>query len=110
MTNSQIILLSFCALAFTAIGAVVLFGTNYNLNRIKNKTVGDGQHGTARFADRREIKRAYRFVPYRARQWREGNALPTEQGLIVGSVRKAGRLAALVDSADVHALMIGVRA
>lgn len=107
MTNSQIILLSFCALAFTAIGAVVLFGANYNLNRIKNKTVGDGQHGTARFADRREIKRAYRFVPYRARQWREGNALPTEQGLIVGSVRKAGRLAALVDSADVHALMIG---
>ncbi|MEA4912535.1 MAG: type IV secretory system conjugative DNA transfer family protein [Oscillospiraceae bacterium] len=107
MTTSQIALLVLCALAFMTIGALILFGDNYNLNRIKNKTVGDGQHGTARFAAKSEIKRAYRFVPYRAKLWREGEMLPSEQGLIVGSVKKAGGITALVDSADVHALMIG---
>ena len=30
---------------------------NYSLNGIKSKTVGDGQHGTARWATTQEIKR-----------------------------------------------------
>jgi hypothetical protein len=38
---------------------------NYSLNNIKNKTVGDGQHGTARWATPKEIQKTYRIVPYR---------------------------------------------
>lgn len=30
---------------------------NYSLNGIKSKTVGDGQHGTARWATTQEVKR-----------------------------------------------------
>lgn len=32
-------------------------GNHYSLNRIKNKTVGQGQYGTARWANKKEIKR-----------------------------------------------------
>ena len=36
---------------------------NYSLNGIKSKTVGDGQHGTARWATTQEIKKSYASVP-----------------------------------------------
>ena len=87
---------------------------NYSLNNIKNKTVGDGQHGTARWATSKEIQKTYRIVPYRPQQWRRGKDLPTEQGIVLGSVgggkrASAGRsnIRALVDSDDIHCLMIG---
>ena len=32
-------------------------GNYYSLNRIKNKTVGQGQHGTARWATKKEVKK-----------------------------------------------------
>ena len=35
---------------------VTLLAHIYNLNHIKSKTVGDGQHGTARWANKSEIK------------------------------------------------------
>ena len=59
---------------------------NYSLNNFKSKTVGDGQHGTARWATPREISKTYRKVPFRPRRWRKGEDLPTEQGLVLGSV------------------------
>ena len=36
----------------------------YNLNGIKSKTVGDGQHGAARFATGQELLRTFKKVPY----------------------------------------------
>ena len=88
---------------------------NYSLNNIKNKTVGDGQHGTARWATPKEIQKTYRIVPYRPQQWRWGKELPTEQGIVLGSVGGGGKrvsagqskIRALVDSDDIHCLMIG---
>ena len=47
---------------FTVLGLISLFAHIYNLNNIKSKTVGDGQHGTARFADKREIRKTYKQV------------------------------------------------
>lgn len=44
-------------LLFAFIATVMALSNRYNLNNIKNKTVGDGQHGTARWARRGEIKR-----------------------------------------------------
>ena len=92
---------------------VVVFGglslvTNYyNLNGIKNRPVGDGQHGTARFATPAEIKQTYVAVPYEVEKWRKGIDRPTHQGLILGSEERLGKLYALVDTGDVHCLMIG---
>ena len=42
----------------------------YNLNHIKSKTVGDGQHGTARWATKKEIKQTYQHVPFTPNKWR----------------------------------------
>ncbi|MGN0424489.1 MAG: VirD4-like conjugal transfer protein, CD1115 family [Acetatifactor sp.] len=92
---------------------VVVFGglslvTNYyNLDGIKNRPVGDGQHGTARFATPAEIRQTYVTVPYEVEKWRKGIDRPTQQGLILGSEERLGRLYALVDTGDVHCLMIG---
>ena len=66
--------------------AVSFLSKNYSLNNFKSKTVGDGQHGTARWATPREISKTYRTVPFRPRRWRKGEDLPTEQGLVLGSV------------------------
>lgn len=104
------------AVMFTILGLISLLAHIYNLNNIKARTVGDGQHGTARFADKREIRKTYKHVLYEPKIWREqakngeqptmpdGNPLP--QGIIVGCKGKS-KTVALVDDQDVHALMIG---
>lgn len=101
---------------FTVLGLISLLAHIYNLNNIKSKTVGDGQHGTARFADKREIRKTYKQVPFTPKLWRkqaESGATPTTvdgkdlpQGIVVGCRGKAKTIA-LVDDQDVHALMIG---
>ncbi len=101
---------------FTVLGLISLLAHIYNLNNIKSKTVGDGQHGTARFADKREIRKTYKQVSFTPKRWRkqaesgetpttvDGKSLP--QGIVVGCRGKAETIA-LVDDQDVHALMIG---
>ena len=81
--------------------------SNYSLNGIKSKTVGDGQHGTARWATTQEIKKSYASVPFDVANWRAGKNLPAVQGLILGSTQRGKQLDALVDRDDVHCLMIG---
>ena len=46
-------------------------GHMFNLNSIKSKTVGDGQHGTSRWAANKEIKQMYRFVRFTPGKWRK---------------------------------------
>lgn len=92
---------------FAVIGGLSLLAHYYTLNGIKSRTVGDGQHGTARFATKQEIEETYVHVPYEPEQWRKGECLPAAQGLILGSVERAGKLYALVDTGDIHCLMIG---
>ena len=95
-------------LAFCVFGAVALFGNSGNLDGIKSKTVGDGQHGTARWATDQEIKKTYPHIPFTPAAWREGKNLPTQQGIILGSiyVQRKELTTALVDCDDVHCLMI----
>lgn len=54
------------------IGCLTLLNNRYTLNNIKSKTVGDGQHGTARWATDAEIRKAYALVPFQAASWRRG--------------------------------------
>lgn len=95
------------AVMFSVIGGLSLLAHYYTLNGIKSKTVGDGQYGTARFATKKEIAKTYVEVAYEPEKWRQGKNLPTVQGLVLGSIEKAGKLYALVDIGDVHCLMIG---
>ena len=92
---------------FSVIGGLSMLAHYYTLDGIKSKTVGDGQHGTARFATEKEIKETYVFVPYEPESWRQGENLPKEQGLVVGYQKRGKSITALVDKGDIHCLMIG---
>lgn len=108
MQTHQIVLFVCIGLGmFAVIGGLTLLSNYYTLNGIKSRTVGDGQHGTARFATEKEIRETYAHVPYQPEKWRKGESLPSEQGLVVGYKKKGGAVIALVDSGDIHCLMIG---
>ena len=80
----------------------------YSMRGIKNKTVGDGQHGTARWATRKEVKDVYKHVPFKPKEWRDDpDTRPTEQGIVVGCKTQGSETVALVDTGDVHCMMVG---
>lgn len=116
---------------FCILGGVTLLAHIYNLNSIKSKTVGDGQHGTARWATKSEIRKIYNHIPFTPKKWRKQaakgetptvsrivkrrffkkkNEEPEEalpQGIVVGCTGGKHHTTAMVDTGDVHALMIG---
>ena len=57
---------------FLVIGGLSMMSHHYTLGNIKSRTVGDGQHGTARWATDKEIKQTYAHVPFKVREWRSG--------------------------------------
>lgn len=120
---------------FATLGLIAGLSGMYSLN-IRAKTVGHGQHGTARWATKGEIKKTYTHVRFEPELWRKGEHLPAEQGIVVGCLTRRHRLGnalravrnvmvvkllrkshaipktadettALVDTGDVHAVMIG---
>lgn len=90
---------------------IAVFSDNTGINGIKSRQVGDGQHGTARWATKKEMEKAYLHLPFLPEQWRKGEKRPKEQGLVVGSVVGGlpwkQKTTALIDTGDVHCLMIG---
>ena len=123
MSGITILIIAAAAMIFT-LGGVSLLAHIYTLNNIKSKTVGDGQHGSARWATRSEIKRFYRHIPFTPDKWRKqarNGEKPTyrltnrrketeeelPQGIIVGCKGGKKKTTAMVDTGDVHALMIG---
>lgn len=123
MSGITILIIAATAMACT-LGGVSLLAHVYTLNNIKSKTVGDGQHGSARWATKSEIKRVYRHIPFTPDKWREqarNGEKPTytggkrkrtreeelPQGIIVGCKGGKKNTTAMVDTGDVHALMIG---
>ena len=107
MNNDTWMLILLLAVVFGALVATTTFSGRGSLDSIKSKTVGDGQHGTARWATPGEIKKTFRSVPFQTALWRKGERLPDAQGLVLGCTGKKGQLTALVDSDDIHCLMIG---
>lgn len=120
------------AVMFCVLGGITLLAHIYNLNSIKSRTVGDGQHGTARWATKSEIRKTYRHIPFTPEKWRkqaENGQTPTAsrivkrslfkkkrnepteeslpQGIVVGCSGGKFGTTALVDTGDVHVLMIG---
>ena len=123
MSGITILIIAATAMACT-LGGVSLLAHVYTLNNIKSKTVGDGQHGSARWATKSEIKRVYRHIPFTPDKWRaqaKNGEKPTytggkrkktreeelPQGIIVGCKGGKKNTTAMVDTGDVHALMIG---
>lgn len=92
-------------LMFLIIGGLAFISHYYTLNGIKSKTVGDGQHGTARWATKQEIRQTYAHIPFEPELWRQGKNLPDQQGLILGCEGPKGHVTAVVDTDDIHALV-----
>ena len=103
----QFIVLIAAALALLVMAGVSFLSGRGSLNSIKYKPVGDGQHGTARWAVPAEIGKTFHRVPFHPARWRRGEDLPQVQGLVLGSQGRKGKVTALVDSDDIHCLMIG---
>ena len=124
-------LILIAAVMFCVFGGITLLAHIYNLNNIKSKTVGDGQHGTARWATKSEIRKTYRHITFTPKKWRSQAAkgeMPTvsritnhrffkkkkeepeealPQGIVVGCSGGKFGTTALIDTGDVHVLMIG---
>lgn len=124
-------LIIIAAVMACTLGGVTLLAHIYNLNHIKSKTVGDGQHGTARWATKSEIRRTYKLIPFTPDKWREQarngevpsvtrtvkkklfakgkqktEEIPLPQGIVAGC-KGSKNTVAMIDTGDVHALMIG---
>ncbi len=99
-----------CASLLLALFLVTKLLGGKSLNRIKARTVGHGQHGSARWATRREIKSYYTMVPYESQKWRtQPEIRPTQPGFVLGSFqhgRHGKKITAWVDAGDSHAMMI----
>ena len=120
------------ALMLLVLCGIPLLAYIYDLNHIKSKTVGDGQHGTARWATKTEVKKTYKHIPFTPSKWREQAKKgkrptmsvpkkkklfskkpaeiveePLPQGIVVGCKGGKNKTIAMVDTGDVHALMIG---
>ena len=94
---------------------ILLWSRNYTLDGIKDRTVGNGQHGTARWATGQEVKRTFHHVPFTPEVWRQNaregkqptaNGQPLPQGIVLGCKGRKNTVA-LVDSDDIHVMMIG---
>lgn len=107
LTTPQWIGLLVLTAVFVGLLVLVHCSNNYNLNGIKSKKIGDGQHGTARWATKSEIKKTYKEIPFESEKWRKGEHLPKIQGTVVGCKTRGKRTTALVDEGDVHTLMVG---
>ena len=131
MINETWTLILLLAVVFGALVSIAAFSNRGSLDSIKSKDVGDGQHGTARWATPAEVRKTFRFVPFQPALWRKGEQLPDAQGLVLGCVGKIpappefsllgktvhplipeklwkhGGIRALVDCDDIHCLMIG---
>ena len=85
LNSSITTLLIIGVIMFALIGTLTVVSNIYSLNTIKNKRVGHGQHGNARFATEKEIRSIYKLVPYEPKKWRASQGsdkLP--QGTVVG--------------------------
>ena len=105
MDMQTILLLALAGGALLLLAAVTHFSGQGSLDNIKSRTVGDGQHGTARWATKKEIQKTYAHVPFRPELWRKGEQLPKKQGLILGYEGRKGHVTAIVDTDDIHALV-----
>ena len=131
MINETWTLILLLAAVFGALAAIAAFSNRGSLDSIKSRDVGDGQHGTARWATPAEVRKTFRSVPFQPALWRKGEQLPDAQGLVLGCGGKNpappelhllgrtihppvpeklwnhGGIRALVDCDDIHCLMIG---
>lgn len=106
LDERQMVTIGILIAFFIAFLVLVNVLDNKSINGIKAKQVGDGQHGTARWATKQEIRRSFSSLPFEPELWRAGKNLPKLEGTVV-ACRGTKHTTAMVDTGDVHTLMIG---
>ena len=53
------LMMAMAGVVLLVFGGISVLSNNYTLNGIKARTVGNGQHGTARWATKKEIQQTY---------------------------------------------------
>lgn len=96
-----------CLILLAALIGLYFVSSFKSLDAIKSRTVGDGQHGSARWATRAEIRSYYRHIPFEAARWREqcarGEPPVLPQGWVVGAKFRAFKPpVAQIETDDVH--------
>lgn len=95
------------AIIFAIILVVYLIaGKGGSLDRIKSKTVGDGQYGTAAWATKEELKNNLLYIPFEPELWRKCENLPGHEGIILGAEIHGKKVTAIVDSSDNHTMFV----
>lgn len=103
-------LVIFCLILLAGLLIFKLICETRGLNHIKSKTVGDGQHGSARFATPGEIRRYYAHIPFEPEKWRQlakaGTPPTLPQGWVVGAkFHPVGPPTVQIETDDVHIYM-----
>lgn len=104
MPKALIIFLCIVGTGLLIMTIIELCSNGFSLNKIKQRKVGDGQHGTASFASKRELRQTLLEIPYTPKLWRQGKNLPNQPGLVVSL--NQSKHTALVDTGDKHTLVI----
>lgn len=77
-----------------------------NLNKIKATKVGDGQYGDADWASANEIRQKFTVIPYEPKLWRQGENIPTYEGIILGAIKHGKKVEAIIDTSDNHTMIV----
>ncbi len=101
LSEKQMILIGILVVIFVVFAVLVNLLDNKSLNGIKAKKIGDGQHGTARWATKSEIKQTFIPLPFEPEKWRKGEDRPTVQGTIIGCRGTGKNTVAMIDEGDV---------
>ena len=88
VNNDTWMLILLLAVVFGALAAITTFSGRGSLDSIKSKTVGDGQHGTARWATPGENQEDLPLRPLPACAVAERRTPPERTGAGVGLYRK----------------------
>ena len=78
-----------------------------DLDNVKNRTVGDGQYGSARWINEREKEKIFEKIVYEPDKWRKGKRNNLKQGILWGIEGSGYRKTALLDTSDSNSIMVG---
>ena len=80
MNGDTWIFLALCGALLVFLLMASFLSKSYSLNNIKSKTVGDGQHGTARWATPKEIGKTITPYPSAPAAGARGRSCPRSRG------------------------------
>lgn len=104
MVNNVVIAI---ALVGLAVAVLMYFFSNGNSSlNIKSKKVGDGQHGTSRWATPKEKSKAFQIIQFAPENWRNGAIPKITDGTLIDFIPAGKQPRARVDTTDSHTMIV----